>query len=118
MRAWANQNHANYIAEFTSSLARAKEASQAWWESKARKGDIGTEPGMINAQAFKFVLASRYRADYAERPNAMVARPGDAAPSVQINYIAAAAPQIESALPAAAERVLEAIIVNGSGEKE
>ena len=120
MRYWADKNHRNGIPEFIAVYARAKEASQAWWESRARVGAIGTEPGMINAQVWKHIASCRFRQDYADRPDGFVARAGDAAPQVQINYIAAA-PQIESPLPAAAERVLEAVIIdeagNGSGEE-
>ena len=113
MRYWADKNHRNGIPEFIAVYARAKEASQAWWESRARVGAIGTEPGMINAQVWKHITSCRYRQDYADRPDGFTRQQGDAAPSVQINYIAA--PQTQPTLPAAAERVLEAVIVNGSG---
>ena len=96
MQHWANPNHSSYVPEFAEALTRAKEAAQAWWESKARKGAIGTEPGMINAQAFKFVLASRYRADYAERPAVYAPGQGGASAKVEINYIMAAPNQLHS----------------------
>ena len=114
MRAWANQNHSNYIPEFAAHLARAKEASQAWWEERARIGAIGTEPGMINAQVWKHITSCRYRGDYADRPDGFARQQGDSAPSVQINYIAA--PQIETTATGAGQRILDAVIVNGSGK--
>ena len=89
LKAWGSPNNVNGVAEFIPALARAKESAQAWWESKARRGDIGTEPGMINAQAFKFVLASRYRSDYAERPQIYTPGQAGAGAKVEINYIMA-----------------------------
>jgi hypothetical protein len=85
MQSWADYNHRNCIPEFAACLARAKESAQAWWEEQARSRCFDNETS-INSQVFKFVLASRYRQDYAEHPNAFQAQQGASTPRVQINY--------------------------------
>jgi hypothetical protein len=96
MKGWANPNHQSHVPEFAEALDRAKHASQAWWERQARKGGIGTEPGMINAQVWKHVTACRFRADYAERPVAYAPGQAGAGARVKINYIMAAPTQLHS----------------------
>jgi hypothetical protein len=61
LRSWADQH-----PEFSSSLMRAKEASQAWWERQARAGGIGSNPGQINPPTWKHVVSCRFREDYRE----------------------------------------------------
>jgi len=95
LKSWASPNHGSHVPEFAEAFERALLASQAWWEAKARKGGIGTEPGMINAQVWKHVTSCRFRADYAERPTAYTPSQGASA-KVEINYIMAAPNQLHS----------------------
>ena len=95
LKSWASPNHGSHVPEFAEAFERALLASQAWWEAKARKGGIGTEPGMINAQVWKHVTSCRFRADYAERPTAYTPGQGASA-KVEINYIMAAPNQLHS----------------------
>lgn len=59
MQRWAENQ-----PEFAASLARAKELSQAWWEAACRDG---IRDKAFNAQLWLKTVASRFRADYAER---------------------------------------------------
>lgn len=62
MQRWAENN-----LEFAAALTRAKEASQAWWERKARDGSIGSMAGQINPAAWKHTVNCRFKADYGDR---------------------------------------------------
>ena len=58
--AWAEEH-----PEFSDALSRALELSQSWWEEQARMGVWSGS--QFNANLWKFIMANRYRADYAER---------------------------------------------------
>jgi len=64
MRDWAEGGK---DPRFSAAFARAKEASQAWWERNAREAKIGTLPGQINPSIWKHVVACRFKEDYSER---------------------------------------------------
>ena len=89
MRNWANINdEANCVPDFCAAFARAKLASQAWWEDKARTGAIGQERDQVHPSVWKHVVSCRFRADYGEDRQVFAASQGEGA-KVQINYIMA-----------------------------
>lgn len=61
LRTWAESGN---WPEFTSAFARAAEMSLAWWERECRE-NLGNKA--FNAQLWLKTVASRFRADYAER---------------------------------------------------
>ena len=116
MRSWADPNHSSYVgAEFSHVLARAKDLAQAWLEEAFRTGKLGHEAGQMHPSVYKFHMTHRY-ADYKEQQAGFAARNGEAAPRVQINYIAA--PQIEQQHPGPSQRVLEAVLVERDQDAE
>ena len=88
MKAWANPNHENSVPEFITAFARAKLASQSWWEEKARNGLIGQERDQVHPSVWKHVVSCRFRADYGEDRQVFAAGQTSAA-RVSINYIMA-----------------------------
>ena len=62
LRSWAERN-----AELSSTISRAMEASQAWWEKQARTGVVGNQPGQINPAVWQKTVSSIFRKDYSER---------------------------------------------------
>jgi transcriptional regulator with XRE-family HTH domain len=51
--------------EFSDAMKKARDLSQAWWETQARKGIwAGKE---FNATAYIFTMKNRFREDYADR---------------------------------------------------
>ena len=64
MRSWAESDRS---PDFSSALSRANAESQAWWEKKARAGEIGNSPGQINPAVWKHVAGCRFREDYSEK---------------------------------------------------
>ncbi len=61
MRGWAEVHE-----EFSSALSRAKQASQAWWERKARTGKVGNNSGDVNPAVWKHSMNCRFNADYGD----------------------------------------------------
>lgn len=57
--AWANVH-----PEFFTAFEKAKELSQKWWEDAGKTGIFAEK---FNAQVWKFIVANRFKADYAER---------------------------------------------------
>ena len=50
--------------EFSTALAYARTAAQAWWEDAGRTGVFAER---FNAQVWKFIVANRFKEEYAER---------------------------------------------------
>jgi transcriptional regulator with XRE-family HTH domain len=51
-------------AEFSVALAHARTAAQSWWEDAGRTGVFAEK---FNAQVWKFIVANRFKDEYAER---------------------------------------------------
>jgi hypothetical protein len=95
-------------------LARAKDLAQAWLEEAFRTGKLGHEAGQMHPSVYKFHMTHRY-ADYKEQQAGFGARNGEAAPRVQINYIAA--PDQALPGPAPSQRTLEAVLVDAARDQ-
>ena len=88
MKGWADVNNDRCVHEFATAFARARLASQSWWEDKARTGQVGSERGLVHPSVWKHVVSCRFREDYADERQAFAAGAGAGA-RVEINYIMA-----------------------------